>query len=188
VIRKRLILSLLGLFLGSRGLTVAQAPMRQSVVSEEHGAAMLARLRPTFIPPQVPLLLRSEDHEKSAARFIVEPAGAYARGLDLKDLTVGDIKTRFFTQSSMPLLQFLGGRFRINAFQSSFHIANAQLNVFGNCGLQKSLLPHQSYPRNPCSVDLSGLSLNFLFGRDARTESATQPWRGLLRMAGAILD
>jgi hypothetical protein len=188
VIRKRFILTLLALFLTCRELTVAQAPMPQRILRQDHRAPILARLPTAFAPPRAPFSLLSENHEKSVAHFTIAPAGAYEHEFSLQDLSIGNVKTLIFTQSSMPLIEALGGRLRLEAFQSTFHIQNTQLNPFNNCGVQQALLPRQVYARSVCSVDLSGFSLSFRFGRDARAGHQVQGWRRLLRVAGGVLN
>jgi len=46
----------------------------------------------------------------------------------------------------------------------------------------------QSYPGGPRSVHLSGLSLSFYFGRDARTGYSAQLLRRLTRSIVAVLN
>jgi hypothetical protein len=94
-----------------------------------------------------------------------------------------EVKTLILTQSSLPLVQFWGGRLQLAAFQSTLHIQNGQLGPAGN-----SRLAGQSYPDGLRSVHLSGLSLSFRFGRDARSGHPAQLWRRLTQMVGAVLD
>jgi hypothetical protein len=70
----------------------------------------------------------------------------------------------FFKQSSLPLLQLWSRRLQLDAFQNTLNI------------------------QNPRSVHLSGLSLNFHFGRDAQTGRPPQALRCLSRIVGTVLN
>jgi hypothetical protein len=92
------------------------------------------------------------------------------------------------TQSTLPLVQFWGGRLQLDAFQSTLRFQNGQLGPGSNGGMRASRLPGQSYPGGLRSVHLSGLSLSFRFGRDARTGHPAQLWRRLTRTLDAVLN
>jgi hypothetical protein len=100
-----------------------------------------------------PLLTASlvyQDPRKSLAHFGHLFAGVYERDDGMERLLpTEEVKTLFFTHSSLPLVQLLSGRLQLDAFQDTFHIQNL-------------LQPYQGSPR---SVHLSGLSLSFHFGR-----------------------
>ncbi len=90
-----------------------------------------------------------------------------------------EVKTVILTQSSLPLVQFWGGRLQLDAFQSTLRIQNGQLGLVGGGGMRNSLLSGQTFPGGPRSVHLTGLSLSFRFGRDARNGHPAQLWRRL---------
>jgi hypothetical protein len=178
--RKRLVLSLLGLFMGGLGSTLAQTPASRIV--------LVAPMELT--PKRTAFSLQSENPWKPTPRFGARLTRAYERDFSVKDFSssVYSVKTLVLTQSSVPLMQLLGGRLQLNIFQSTFHTQTLLLNPFDNCGIQRSFLRRQTYPRSLCSVDLSGVSLSFHFGRDARTEHPVQEWRRFVRIAGGVLN
>jgi hypothetical protein len=129
------------------------------------------------------------DAEKSNAHFSREFAGAYQRDYSLEHLSpMNEVRTLILTQSSLPLIQLWGGRLQLDAFQSTIRIQNEQLGLVGSGGIRGARLSGQSYPGGLRSVHLSGLSLSFRFGRDARTGHAAQLWRHVTRMMEAVLN
>jgi hypothetical protein len=77
--------------------------------------------------PTVSLLL-SQGPEKSNAHFSLPFAAAYPRDYRLDHLSpMDEVRTLILTQSSLPLIQFWGGRLQLEAFQSTLHIQNGQL-------------------------------------------------------------
>jgi hypothetical protein len=94
-------------------------------------------------------------------------------------------KTSVLTQSSLTLVQLWGGRLQLDVFKSTLHIQNTQF--VGNGSIQNSRLLRQ-IPVAPPSVNLSGLSLSFRFGRNAGTEQPAQLWQRLARIATATLN
>jgi hypothetical protein len=158
---------LLGIFLGSHAPAVAQTPAPQIVLTQERVAptTMAMALRTISIPLPAASFLLSRDPGKSPAHFSRLFAGAYERDNRLERLPkMEEVKTLFFTQSSLPLVQLWSGRVQVDAFQNTLHI------------------------QNPHSVHLSGLSVSFHFGRDTRTERPTQTWRCLSRIVGTALN
>lgn len=99
-----------------------------------------------------------------------------------------DVKTLILKQSSLPLVQFWGGRVQLEAFQSTLHLQNGQLALVGNGGMRDSHLSGQSYPGGPRSLHLSGLSLNICLGRDARTGHPAHLWQRLTRPIAGVLN
>ena len=156
---------LLGIFLGSHAPAVAQTPAPQIVLTQERVAPTTIMLRTISIPLPTASFLLSQDPGKYPAHFSRLFAGAYERDNSLERLPkMEEVKTLFFTQSSLPLVQLWSGRLQVDAFQNTLHI------------------------QNPRSVHLSGLSVSFHFGRDARTERPTQTWRCLSRIVGTVLN
>ena len=185
---KRFIL-LLGMLLGALGTAAAQTPPPRIALVQEHVASIITMLPAASIPlPSVSLLLPLGP-EKSTAHFSFSFAGVYEHDYSLEHLSQMDgVKTLTLTQSSMVLVKLWGGRFQLNAFQSTLHLQNVQLGPFGNGGMRGSNLPRQNYPGGPGSIHLSGLSLSFQFGRDARTGDPAHLWRRLTGILGAVLN
>jgi len=98
------------------------------------------------------------------------------------------VRTVFFTQSSLPLVQLWGGRLQLGVFQSTLHIRNAQLGPLSYRGMQDFRGSLQGFAGGPGSVQLSGLSLSFRFGGPVRIGHPTQPWRRLSRIVGNALN
>jgi hypothetical protein len=86
-------------------------------------------------------------------------------------LPIDEMKTTFFSRSTLALAQLWSGRVQLDAFQSALRIQNAQLS-----------------PGGLRSLHLSGLSLSLHFGRNARASQPAQSWRRLPRMVGSVLD
>jgi hypothetical protein len=185
VIRKPFIL-LLGVFLGSHGPAVAQTPAPKIVLAQEHVAPITPTLSTvTSLLPAASFLL-SQEPAKPNAHLSLVSARAYARDYSLEHLSpMDDVRTLILTQSSLPLVRLWGGRLQLEAFQSTLHLQNVP---FGTGGMRDSPLSGQSYPGGPRSIHLSGLSLSFHLGRDARTEHSAQLWRRLTRSVVAVLN
>lgn len=180
---------LLGMFLGSHVPVAGQTPAPQIVLAQERVAPTMTMLRTVSTSLPAPSFLLSQDPGKSPAHFSALFAGAYERDQTLERLLpMEEVKTLFFTQSSLPLVQLWGGRLQLDAFQSTFHIQSVQLGVLGSRGTQSFPSPRQSYPGGPGSVHLSGLSLSFYFGRDPHAGRPTEVWRRLARIVGAVLN
>jgi hypothetical protein len=96
-----------------------------------------------------------------------------------------EVKTLFLTQSMLPLVQFWGGRIRLDGFTSTLHTQNVQLGPSAAGGLLAFRPPRQGYPGGPRSFGFYGINLTFHFGRDAQIERPTQIWQCLGRIVGA---
>jgi hypothetical protein len=161
---KRFIL-LLGIFLGSHAPVLAQTPAPQIVPAQERVVPTMAMLRTVSTRLPTASFLLSQDPGRSPAHFSRLFAGAYERDHSLERLPhMEEVKTMFFKQSSLPLLQLWSRRLQLDAFQNTLNI------------------------QNPRSVHLSGLSLNFHFGRDAQTGRPPQALRCLSRIVGTVLN
>jgi hypothetical protein len=179
---------LLGIFLSSYCPALSQTPAPRIVLYQEH-IAPITSILPTVSTalPAVSFLL-SQGPEKSNGHFSLQLAGAYEPDYSLEHLSpIDEVKSLILRQSSLPLVQFWGGRLQLDAFQSTLHIQNGQLGLAGNGAMRGSHLSGQSYPGGPPSIRLSGLSLSLRFGRDARTGHSAQLWRRLTRTVGAVL-
>jgi hypothetical protein len=177
---------LLGIFLGSHAPVAGQTAAPQSVIAREHVAPAITMLRTVSSPLVTASFLLNADPGKSPAQFSRLIVGTYGHDDSLESLPpMEQVKTLLLTRSSLPLVQLWGGRLQLDAFQSTLHLQNAQLGPFGMRG---SRLLAQSYPGGLRSVHLSGLSLSFYFGRDARTGHPAQLWRRLTRTVVAALN
>jgi hypothetical protein len=188
VMHKRFIL-LFGLFLSGHVPAAAQTPAPRIDLAQEHVAPIVTLLPTAANPLPAASFLLSQNPGKSNAHFSLLFSGAYERDYDLKHLSpMDEVKTLTLTQSILPLVQLWGGRLQLDAFQSTLHVQNVQFDPFGNNGMRGSRLSGRSYPGGPRSVHLSGLSLSFHFGRDARTGHPAEAWRRLSRVLRTVLD
>jgi hypothetical protein len=180
---------LLGIFLGSHVPAVAQTPSPQTVLAQERVAPTLPMFRAVSTPLPAASFLLYQDRGKSSVHFGGVFAGAYERDRSVVRLpATEEFKTLFFTQTSIRLVQLWGGRLQLDAFQSSLHLQNMQFGASAAGGQQYFRPQRQSYLGGPRSVDLSGISLSFHFGRDARMVRPTQAWQCLSRIVGTVLN
>lgn len=164
MIYKRLIV-LLGLFLGSHLPAVAQTPAPQIVQAQERVAPAMTTLPTVSTPLPAASFLLSQDSGKFPAHFTFLFAGAYERDQGLESLLpVREVRTLYFTQLTLPLVQLWSGRLQLNAFQNTLHIQNLR------------------------SIQLSGLGVSFHFSRDTRAGRPIRAWRGLSRIVGTVLN
>lgn len=182
---------LLGMFLGSHVPAFAQAPAPRIVLAQVHVAPTMMTFQEVSISmplPAAPLLLYQEPG-KSLSNFRRVFAGAYEPDQGMEHLSpMEEVKTLFFTQSSLPLLHFWGGRLQLDAFQSTLRIQTMQPIPLGYGSNQGFRPLRQGYPDSPRSVHLSGFSLNFYFDRDARMTRPTQAWPRLSKIVATILN
>jgi hypothetical protein len=178
----------LGMFLATLAPAPAQTPAPRIVLAQEHVAAVITILPTLTVPLPAPFLLFKDSRKSNVYLGPILFPGAYRPDYSLEPLSpMDEVKTLILTQSSLPLLQFWGGRVQLEAFQSSLHSQNLQPAGFGNS--MRSLGPtQQGYPGGPRSVHLSGLSLSFYLGREARTGHPSQLWRRLTRTVTAVLN
>jgi hypothetical protein len=185
---KRFIM-LLGLFLGSCAPAAAQTPAPQIVLAQEHFAPAITMIRTVSTPSPTASFLPYRDPGISPANFNRLFAGANERDHSLERLPPMEAsKTFFFTQSNLPLVQLWSGRLQLDAFQHTLYIQNVQVGPLGYGGMVDFRRLHQSFPGGLRSIHFSGFSLNFYFGRGARTGRPAQAWRRLSRIVGTVLD
>jgi hypothetical protein len=176
---KRLVL-LLGMVLGSYVPMPAQTLAPQGFLASEHMAPVLTTSRTIPAVSFARSFALSERPTKSALNFGYAYAGTYQRQESFSP--VRKVKTLFLTQSSLPLVQFWGGRLRLDGFTSRLHMQNVELGPSAASGLQDFRAARQSYVGGPRSIGLYGVSLSFHFGRDAQIERPAQIWRCVARI------
>ncbi len=180
---------LLGIFLGSLVPAAGQTPTRGTALAPEHVAPIITMLRTVSAPVLATPFLANQDPGKSSAHFSYVFAGANERDPGMELLPpVKEVKTLFYTQSSLPLVQLWSGRLQLDGFQSTLHIQSVLLGPLAYGNMQGFRSPRQGYPGGLPSVHFSGLGLTFHFGRDVRTERPTQAWRRLSRIVATVLN
>jgi hypothetical protein len=178
---------LLGIFLGGLAPAAAQTTAPRSVLALEPVAPATTMPRSASTLSLKTSFLLKQDPEKFPAHFSYLFAAASEREYRMERLPpTDDIKTLLFTQSTLPLVQLWSGRLRLDAFQNTLRVENVQLDPLGYGGALDRR-PRQTYPGGPRSIELSGISLSFHFGRDVRTERRTQAWRRMSRIVGNVL-
>jgi len=183
---KRLIV-MLGMFLGSHAPAAAQTPAPQLVLAQGNVAPILIMVRTVSAPLPPTSFLLYQNPGKPPARFSHLFAGDYEPDRSKVRLPpVEEVKTVFFTRSSLSLVRLWSGRLRLDGFVGTLHMQNVQLGPSAAGGLQDFRPPRESYPGGPRSVDLYGVSLSFHFGRNARTGRPPQVWRSLSRMVSSV--
>jgi hypothetical protein len=181
--------ALLGMLLGSHAPAAAQTPAPQLVLAQERAAPTMAMLPTVSTAFPAGSTLVSQDTGKSPAQFNHLFVGAYERDPSLGQLLPTErVKNLVFTQVNLPLVQLWGGRLQLEAFQCTLHIQNVQLGPLGYGGMQGFRSARQSYSGGPISVHLSGLSLSYHFGGDARPARPTGVLRRLTRIVGNVLN
>jgi hypothetical protein len=185
-------LLLAGMLLCSQRPAAAQTSAPQIVTAGEPMAPIMTVVGTLLAPLLAAPFLLPENPGESAARFNYLLAGTYEgnpvpEGLEgLRRLSsMREVKTLFLTQSLLPLVQFWGGRLRLDGFTSTLHMQNVQLGPSAAGGLLDFRPTRQNYPGGPRSVGLYGVSLSFHFGRDAQMGRPTQIWRSLARIVSA---
>lgn len=103
-------------------------------------------------------------------------------------LPTQEVKTLFYTRSSMPLVQLWGGRLRLDGFMGTINMQNVQLGPSGSGGLRDFRPPREISPHGPRSIDLYGVSVNIHLGRDASMERPPEVRRTLSKLIGNILS
>jgi hypothetical protein len=180
---------LLGVFLVSCVPSVAQTPASHILLAQAHIAPVMTMLRTASTPLPAPSFVLFHDAGESPAPASLPFAGAYERDQSLARLLhLENVKTLFFTQSNLPLVQLWGGRLQLDAFQSTLRQQDAQTGPPGNGGTQDFRPSRQTCLCGPLSVPLSGFSLSFHFGHDSRTGRPTQVWGRVTRFVGTVLN
>jgi hypothetical protein len=185
---------LLGIFLGSHAPAAAQTPAVQTpavqfVLAHAYVAPAITMLRPVSAPLPAASFQVYQYPKKSPAYFDHVFAGANERDDSMERLPpTEEVKTLFFTRTSLPLAQFWSGRLRLDGFIGTLNMQNVQLGPSASGGLWDFRPPRQTYPGGPRSLDLYGVSVSYHFGRAARTGSPPHLWRSLSRFVGSVLN
>jgi len=188
VIHKPFIL-FVSMLLGSQILQAAQIPAPPFVEVAENVTPILTMLGTAPASAPVELALRYRDSRQSPRRFKYLLGGTYKSDPSIASmLPIATVKSLAFASSSLPLVQFFGGKVELDAFQSTSRIPYAQLGPVGNAGARDFHLPQQGYPGESRSLHLSGISLNFHFGRNWRSGTSLHAWRYLPRILSAVLN
>ncbi|MGA8223551.1 MAG: hypothetical protein WB780_18020 [Candidatus Acidiferrales bacterium] len=183
---KRLIV-LLGMFLGSHAPAVAQTATTQIFLTQDRVAPTLTILRMGSATMPTTFLQLHQDPAKSHAQFSPLVAGAYEPNHIMGRLPpTEEVKTLFFMQSSLQLIQLWSGRLRLDGFTGTLNMQNVQLGPSASGGLLDFRPSRISYPGGPRSVGLYGVSLSFNFGRNARTGRPPQVWSCLSRIVRSV--
>jgi hypothetical protein len=136
-----------------------------------------------------PSFLLSQHRENTLAHISLRFSGLDERDQVLERFSpVIKVKTLILTQVSLPLVEFWNGKVELSAFQSTLRTQNVQLGVLGYAAMRDFPLPQQNFPGGLRAIHLSGLSLNFYFGRVERPRRPTQAWRCVPRIVVALLD
>ena len=180
---------LIGILLGGLAPAAAQTLAPQLVQAQERLASTMTMVPTASTAMAVPFTLLYVDPGKSTAHLNRLVVGAYVRDPSLEGLLPTErVKNLLFTQVSVPLVQFWGGRIRLGAFQSRLHIQNAQFGLSGYGGTDGFRFARQGYSGGPSSIRLSGISLSYHFGGHTRAVSPTEMLRRLTRIVDNALN
>jgi hypothetical protein len=136
-----------------------------------------------------PSFLLSQHWENTFAHMSLRFPGLDERDHALERLSpVTKVRTLILTQVSLPLVQLWGEKLELEAFQSTLRIQNMQFGALGFSAVPDSRLSQQNFPGGSRSVHLSGVSLNFHFGRVEGTRRPTQAWRCVPRIVAVLLN
>ena len=178
---------LLGMFMGSQA-AAGQIPAPQVVLAQKPLAAITV-FRAESTPLLAPSFLLSRDRENTFAHMSLRFSGLDERDQALERLSpVTKVKTLILTQVSLPLVQLWDGKLELDAFQSTLRIQNVQFGALGFSAMPDSGLSQQNFPGGSRSVHLSGISLNFHFGRVEVTRRPTRAWKCVPRIVAALLN
>ncbi len=187
MIHKRFIL-LLGMFMGSQA-AAGEISAPRIASAQKPIAPVITVFRAESKTLLAPSFLLSQDRENTLARISLRLSGLDERDQVLERLSpVIKVKTLILTQLSLPLVQLWDGKLELSAFQSTLRIQNVQFGALGYAAMPDFPLPQQNFPGGPRSIHLSGLSLNFHFGRVEGTRRPTQAWRCVPRIVAALLN
>jgi len=166
-----------------------QIPEPQIVLAQKSVAPVITVFRAESTPLLAPSFLLSQDRENTFAHMSLRFSGLEERDQALERLSpVTKVKTLILTQVSLPLVQLWDGKLELDAFQSTLRIQNVQFGALGFSAMPDSGLSQQNFPGGSRSVHLTGVSLNFHFGRVEGTRRPTHAWRCVPRIVAALLN
>jgi hypothetical protein len=177
----------LGVFLCSYVPAAAQMPVPQILPAQIPVAPIMTIVRtvparffaPSFPPPK--------SLGKSSSHFSHIFVRTYVPDQNLDSPSpLREVKTLFLKQSSLLLVQFWGGRLRLDGFTSRLDMQNVQLGPSASGDLLEFRPRRVGDPGGPRSIGLFGVNLSFHFGQDAPIGHSTQIWRYLARIAGQV--
>src|ERR1700730_13030481 len=150
---------LLAIFLDSHAVAAAQAPAPQMVLAQANVAPII-RVHRKVSTPLTGSYQPQQDAGKSSPNFSRLFAGPNERDRTMEELPpIEEVKTLFFTRSSLPLIRLWRGRLRRDGCTCTLNMQNVQLGPSAAGGLQDFRPPRESYPGGPRSVDLYGFSM-----------------------------
>jgi hypothetical protein len=180
---------ILGALVGSQVPAAGQRSAPQVVLAEKPVAPAITGFKAASTPLLASSLLLFQARENTFALTSLRYLGPDERNHRLEHLSpVVKLKTLILTQVSLPLVQFWDGKLQLDAFQSSLRIQHGQFGALGYPAMPDPRLSQQTFPGGSRSVRLSGVSLNFHFGRVEQTPSLRQAWKCVPRIVAALLN
>jgi hypothetical protein len=182
LMQKRLLLTL-GLLLSSSLPAGAQAHSAQLSHMQKHAAqttlvstATIHLSENSFVP--APSL------EQPPSRFAALLSAVHNRDTSLGlQSTVEVVKTPFVRQVRVTIVQFWGGRLRLDGFESTLRTRNFLLGLSESGGDPAFRVPHAGAAA-PRAARLYGVSVMFRPGHGPRAQAPTEGWRRLACIAG----
>jgi hypothetical protein len=136
-----------------------------------------------------PSFLLSQDRGNILAHISLRFSGLDERDQVLERFSpVIKVKTLILTQINLPLVELWNGKIELGLFQSTLRTQNVQLGALGYAEMPDFPLPQQNFPGGLRAIHLTGLSLNFHFGRVEGTRRPTHAWRCVPRIVAALLN
>jgi hypothetical protein len=146
------------------------------------------RIYPTTLSSPAASFLLYQHHKQVPNDFGYPFAGHYESDRSMKSLLPAEeVKTLFFTRSTVPLAQLWSGRLRFDGFMDTLNMQNVELGPSAASAFRDFRLPRVSYPYAPRSIDLYGVSVRFHVGRNIGIERPPQGRRYLSRIVGDLL-
>jgi hypothetical protein len=187
VVHKSFIL-LLGTFISSQA-AAGQISALQIAPAQKPVVPVITVFRAESKTLLAPPFLLSQNRENTLARISLRFSGLDERDQVLERLSpMIKVRTLILTQVSLPLVELWNGKLELDAFQSTLRTQNVQFGPLGYAAMRGFALPQQNFPGGLRAIHLSGLSLNFHFGRVEGTRRPTQAWRCVPRIVAALLN
>ena len=175
--------------MGSQVPAAGQRSPPQMVLAQKPVAPAIAEFKAASTPLLASSFLLFQDRENTFALTSLRYLGPDQRNLGLEHFSpVVKLKTLILTQVSLPLLQLWDGKLQLDAFQSTLRIQNGGFGALGYPAMPDPRLSQQTFPSGSRSVHLSGISLNFNFGRVEQRPSLRQAWKCVPRIVASLLN